>query len=85
MKYSYILKLSKFYHYKHDLFSYFINVFCSWQPDSKFPYSQVKLPPKSDPKVEFAENIEVEVYSRSNDREAYGWWKSRIKVCHRTI
>ncbi|CAH1100363.1 unnamed protein product [Psylliodes chrysocephalus] len=51
-----------------------------WQPDSKFPYSQVKLPPKSDPKVEFAENIEVEVYSRSNDREAYGWWKSRIKM-----
>ncbi|CAG9865436.1 unnamed protein product [Phyllotreta striolata] len=51
-----------------------------WQPDSKFPYSQVKLPPKPDPKVEFTENMEVEVYSRSNNQEAYGWWKSRIKM-----
>ncbi|XP_068912787.1 RNA-binding protein FXR1 isoform X2 [Tenebrio molitor] len=51
-----------------------------WQPDSKFPYSQVRLPPKADPKVEFTENMEVEVYSRANHQEAYGWWKSRIKM-----
>ncbi|XP_063906677.1 RNA-binding protein FXR1 isoform X4 [Zophobas morio] len=51
-----------------------------WQPDSKFPYSQVRLPPKPDPKVEFTENMEVEVYSRANHQEAYGWWKSRIKM-----
>ncbi|CAH0553272.1 unnamed protein product [Brassicogethes aeneus] len=51
-----------------------------WQPDSKFPYSQVKLPPQPDPKVEFLENMEVEVYSRANTTEAYGWWKSRIKM-----
>ncbi|XP_050506259.1 fragile X messenger ribonucleoprotein 1 homolog isoform X3 [Diabrotica virgifera virgifera] len=51
-----------------------------WQPDSKFPFSQVKLPPKPDPKVEFTENMEVEVYSRANNQEAYGWWKSRIKM-----
>ncbi|KAG5864282.1 hypothetical protein JTB14_017269 [Gonioctena quinquepunctata] len=51
-----------------------------WQPDSKFPNSQVRLPPKPDPKVEFTENMEVEVYSRSSNQEAYGWWKSRIKM-----
>ncbi|XP_008191239.1 fragile X messenger ribonucleoprotein 1 homolog isoform X6 [Tribolium castaneum] len=51
-----------------------------WQPDSKFPFSQVRLPPKPDPKVEFTENMEVEVYSRANHQEAYGWWKSRIKM-----
>ncbi|XP_049821449.1 synaptic functional regulator FMR1 isoform X2 [Aethina tumida] len=51
-----------------------------WQPDSKFPYSQVKLPPQPDSKVEFLENMEVEVYSRANTQEAYGWWKSRIKM-----
>ncbi|KAJ8978336.1 hypothetical protein NQ317_011459, partial [Molorchus minor] len=51
-----------------------------WQPDSKFHMSQVRLPPKPDPKVEFTENMEVEVYSRSSNQEAYGWWKSRIKM-----
>lgn len=53
-----------------------------WQPDSKFPYSQVRLPQEPDSKVEFMENMEVEVYSRSNGQEAFGWWKARIKVTH---
>lgn len=57
-----------------------VSLFISWQPDSKFPYSQVRLPPKPDPKVEFLENMEVEVYSRSNPQEAFGWWKAKIKV-----
>lgn len=53
-----------------------------WQPDSRFPYSQCRLPPKVDnnAKVEFTENMEVEVYSRANNQEAYGWWKTRIKM-----
>ncbi|CAH1996892.1 unnamed protein product [Acanthoscelides obtectus] len=51
-----------------------------WQPDSKFPFSQVKLPLKVEGNVEFTENMEVEAYSRSNNSEAYGWWKSRIKM-----
>ncbi|XP_025834791.1 fragile X mental retardation syndrome-related protein 1 isoform X2 [Agrilus planipennis] len=51
-----------------------------WQPDSKFPYSQVRFPPKQHEKVEFAENQEVEVYSRANNQEANGWWKCRIKM-----
>lgn len=28
----------------------------------------------------FAEGMEVEVFSRSNDREACGWWCADIKV-----
>lgn len=51
-----------------------------WQPDSKFPFNQVRLPPKGEAKVEFTENMEVEVYSRASNQEAHGWWKSRIKV-----
>ncbi|XP_050294214.1 RNA-binding protein FXR1 [Anthonomus grandis grandis] len=52
-----------------------------WQPDSKFPYEQVRLPPApSDAKVEFTENLEVEVFSRSNNQEGNGWWKARIKM-----
>lgn len=81
MKYLYTLKMSKcniFYLFFFKITSKFV---FSWQPDSKFPYSQVRLPPKQDPKVEFTENMEVEVYSRSNNQEAYGWWKARIKVC----
>ncbi|KAL1506108.1 hypothetical protein ABEB36_005534 [Hypothenemus hampei] len=52
-----------------------------WQPDSKFPFEQVRLPPPpTDGKVEFAENQEVEVFSRSNNQEGYGWWKASIKM-----
>lgn len=55
-------------------------LYFSWQPDSKFPFSQVRLPPKVDKNPEFLENQEVEVYSRSNAQEAHGWWKCQIKV-----
>lgn len=54
--------------------------FFRWQPDSNFPYSRLRFPQKVDPKAEFVENQEVEVYSRSNNQEANGWWKCRIKV-----
>lgn len=87
MKFLYILKMSKY------LILCIITVLCCnmqiyllpiilfrWQPDSKFPYSQVRLPQEPDNKVEFAENMDVEVYSRSNPQEAFGWWKARIKV-----
>ncbi|XP_020300453.1 synaptic functional regulator FMR1 isoform X7 [Pseudomyrmex gracilis] len=52
-----------------------------WQPESKFPFAQVRLPPKDGSKTEFQENQEIEVFSRSNDQEAWGWWKALIKVC----
>ncbi|XP_029157176.1 synaptic functional regulator FMR1 isoform X7 [Nylanderia fulva] len=51
-----------------------------WQPESKFPFAQVRLPPKDGSKTEFQENQEIEVFSRSNDQEAWGWWKALIKV-----
>ncbi|XP_015123133.1 synaptic functional regulator FMR1 isoform X3 [Diachasma alloeum] len=51
-----------------------------WQPESKFPFAQVRLPMKDGPKPEFQENQEIEVYSRANDQEACGWWKAIIKM-----
>ncbi|CAK9795882.1 Fragile X messenger ribonucleoprotein 1 homolog [Anthophora plagiata] len=51
-----------------------------WQPESKFPFAQVRLPPKDGPKSEFSENMEIEVFSRSNEHEACGWWKALIKM-----
>lgn len=61
--------------YLHPLFS------SSWQPESKFPFSQVFLPPKDTGKhTEFVENQEVEVFARSNEKEACGWWTANIKV-----
>ncbi|XP_053975751.1 fragile X messenger ribonucleoprotein 1 homolog A isoform X3 [Hylaeus anthracinus] len=51
-----------------------------WQPESKFPFAQVRLPPKDGPKPEFQENQEIEVFSRSNEHEACGWWKAIIKM-----
>ena len=56
-------------------------IFFSWQPESKFPFSQVRLPPEGvTGKPDFAENQEIEVYSRANEQEACGWWKAIIKV-----
>lgn len=56
-------------------------LFFSWQPESKFPFSQVRLPPEGvTGKPDFAENQEIEVYSRANEQEACGWWKAIIKV-----
>ncbi|XP_026668429.1 synaptic functional regulator FMR1 [Ceratina calcarata] len=51
-----------------------------WQPESKFPFAQVRLPLTDSQKPEFAENMEIEVFSRSNEHEACGWWKAVIKV-----
>ncbi|XP_032670947.1 synaptic functional regulator FMR1 isoform X5 [Odontomachus brunneus] len=51
-----------------------------WQPESKFPFAQVRLPPKDGSKAEFQENQEIEVFSRSNEQEAWGWWKAIIKM-----
>ncbi|EEB16847.1 conserved hypothetical protein [Pediculus humanus corporis] len=52
-----------------------------WQPESKFPFSQVRLPPAPViGKVEFVEDQKVEVYSRANEAEACGWWTATIKM-----
>lgn len=54
--------------------------FFSWNPESKFPFSQVFLPPKEGSLTDFVENQEIEVYSRANAREDCGWWTARIQV-----
>ncbi|XP_037027260.1 synaptic functional regulator FMR1 isoform X2 [Bradysia coprophila] len=52
-----------------------------WQKESKFPFDQVRLPPSESVQDEvFAENMEVEVFARSNDNEACGWWTAVIKM-----
>ncbi|XP_032515699.1 RNA-binding protein fxr1-A isoform X2 [Danaus plexippus] len=52
-----------------------------WQPESKFLFSQVFLPPKDSGKhTDFVENQEVEVFARSNEKEACGWWTANIKM-----
>ena len=56
------------------------SIILSWQPESKFPFSKVRLPPKDGPKPEFQEHQEIEVFSRANDQEASGWWRAIINV-----
>ncbi|KAG8171655.1 hypothetical protein JTE90_008882 [Oedothorax gibbosus] len=52
-----------------------------WQPQTKFPFRRVRLPPAhKEDKKDFAENQEVEVFSRSNEQEACGWWKALVKM-----
>lgn len=53
----------------------------SWQPKSKFLFSQIRLPPETTQTPSaFQEGMEVEVFSRSNDRESCGWWAAAIKM-----
>jgi len=54
-----------------------------WQPASKFAFSRVRLPPpppQSGETTKFAENEEVEVFSRASDQESCGWWRAVIKM-----
>ncbi|XP_067118648.1 fragile X messenger ribonucleoprotein 1 homolog [Centruroides vittatus] len=55
-----------------------------WQPESKFPFRRVRLPPPPTKDGEKPENMvegqEVEVYSRANEQEACGWWKALVKM-----
>lgn len=54
----------------------------SWQPESKFLFNQIRLPPETTATAAsvFQEGMEVEVFSRSNEREACGWWAAAIKM-----
>ncbi|XP_054709574.1 fragile X messenger ribonucleoprotein 1 homolog isoform X2 [Uloborus diversus] len=53
-----------------------------WQPQTKFPFRRVRLPPalKEEDKKDYAENQEVEVFSRTNEQEACGWWKAIVNM-----
>ncbi|XP_058064482.1 fragile X messenger ribonucleoprotein 1 homolog [Anopheles bellator] len=50
-----------------------------WQTESKFHFNQVRLPP-GDNVTSLAERMEVEVFSRSDDNEACGWWRAMLKM-----
>jgi fragile X mental retardation protein len=58
--------------------------FCSWQPESKFLFNQIRFPPDPVPQPStppvFQEGTEVEVFSRSNEREECGWWLAAIEM-----
>lgn len=53
-----------------------------WQPQTKFPFRRVCLPPASseDEKKDFTAGQEVEVFSRANEQEACGWWRAVVKM-----
>ncbi|KAL7022645.1 hypothetical protein ACKWTF_012327 [Chironomus riparius] len=52
-----------------------------WQPESKFLFNQIRLPPDTcSTQPNYVEGMEVEVFSRSNEREACGWWAAAIKM-----
>lgn len=52
-----------------------------WQPESKFAFSRVRLPPPA-PSVppEFTVGQEIEVFSRASDQESCGWWRALVKM-----
>ncbi|KAJ1529300.1 hypothetical protein ONE63_006096 [Megalurothrips usitatus] len=49
-----------------------------WQSESKFPFLQVRLPPKEIKDV--TEKQEVEVFSSATEQEVSGWWKAIVKM-----
>lgn len=52
----------------------------SWQPESKFPFARVRLPPNPAAQPQFEQEQEVEVYSRASDQESCGWWRAIVKM-----
>lgn len=57
------------------------NFFSSWQPESRYSFSQVRLAPAPvTGRQEYVEGQEVEVFTRATDSEIYGWWKAVIKM-----
>lgn len=62
---------------------YNLNYRYSWQEESKFPFSKVRLPPvKADPlgQAQLPDGMEVEVFSRAHENEENGWWTASIKM-----
>ncbi|XP_054268045.1 fragile X messenger ribonucleoprotein 1 homolog isoform X2 [Macrosteles quadrilineatus] len=51
-----------------------------WQPECKFDFEMVRLPPGEPVDKVFTENQEVEVHSRANEQESCGWWRAIVKA-----
>jgi len=61
-----------------------------WQPESKFPFARVRLPPhpiasssqdeSASSIAHYTEGEEIEVFSRASDQESCGWWRAVIKM-----
>lgn len=55
--------------------------FSSWSDIQKFPFANIRFPPEQTAILfQFEEGMEVEVYTRSNECEACGWWMASIKM-----
>jgi len=52
----------------------------NWQPESKFPFSRVRLPPTPVGTPQYEQEQEVEVFSRASDQESCGWWRAIVKM-----
>jgi len=53
----------------------------NWQPESRFPFARVRLPPPSPTAPpQFEQEQEIEVFSRASDQESCGWWRAIVKM-----
>jgi len=53
----------------------------NWQPESRFPFSRVRLPPPIPvAPPQFEQDQEIEVFSRASDQESCGWWRAIVKM-----
>ncbi|KAK7573838.1 hypothetical protein V9T40_011029 [Parthenolecanium corni] len=51
-----------------------------WQPEQKYKFNFVKLPPKPNNNREFVEGQEVEVHAKFQEQEPLGWYKATVKM-----
>ncbi|XP_033760408.1 fragile X mental retardation syndrome-related protein 1-like isoform X2 [Pecten maximus] len=52
-----------------------------WQPEQQIKFSCARLPPKMVVKrTDYVEGEMVEVFSRANEAEEFGWWQARVKM-----
>jgi len=52
----------------------------NWQPESRFPFARVRLPPTPGGTPQYEQEQEVEVFSRASDQESCGWWRAIVKM-----